>query len=302
MTHFAGKAAKVLFLTGIMTVLLTAHTMAADIAIGAGCTTGSSLRMRAEASTSSSIVTTLDKSVAVAILENTNDEWFKISYAGNTGYVSADYLLVDQDNVFETYGRVNGTGVNVRAEATTESEALASVDTNTIVTVNGLVDGWYSVTCQYGTEGYIRSDFLDLVESAETRVLPASANGSSIVDFAKQFKGVPYAWGGSSPRGFDCSGFTMYVYGQYGYSLPHTATGQWQSGIGTRIYSISELQPGDLVFFCDPSRSNGKACSHAGIYIGNGQHIHASSSKSGVVVSDLTSGYYNRYFVGGIRA
>ena len=302
MTHFAGKAAKVLFLTGIMTVLLTAHTMAADIAIGAGCTTGSSLRMRAEASTSSTIVTTLDKSVAVAILENTNDEWFKIAYAGNTGYVSAEYLLVDQDNVFETYGCVNGNGVNVRAEASTESEVLASVDTGTIVTVNGLVDGWYDVTCQYGTEGYIRSDFLDLVESAETRILPVSANGSSIVDFAKQFKGTPYVWGGASPRGFDCSGFTMYVYGQYGYSLPHTATGQWKSGIGTRIYSIGELQPGDLVFFCDPSRSNGKACSHAGIYIGNGQHIHASSSRSrGVIVSDLTSGYYNTYFVGGLR-
>lgn len=302
MTHFAGKAAKVLFLTGIMTVLLTAHTMAADIAIGAGCTTGSSLRMRAEASTSSTIVTTLDKSVAVAILENTNDEWYKIAYAGNTGYVSADYLLVDQDNVFETYGCVNGEGVNVRAEGTTESEVLSSVNTGTIVTVNGLVDGWYNVTCQYGTEGYIRSDFLDLVESAETKVLPVSANGSSIVDFAKQFKGTPYVWGGASPRGFDCSGFTMYVYGQYGYSLPHTATGQWKSGIGTRIYSISELQPGDLVFFCDPSRSNGKACSHAGIYIGNGQHIHASSSRSrGVIVSDLTSGYYNTYFVGGIR-
>lgn len=302
MTHFAGKAAKVLFLTGLMTILLTAHTMAADIAIGAGCTTGSSLRMRAEASTSSSIVTTLDKSVAVAILENTDDEWFKISYAGNTGYVSADYLLVDQDNVFETYGRVNGDGVNVRADASTESEALASVDTGTTVTVNGLVDGWYSVTCQYGTEGFIRSDFLDLVESADTRVLPVSANGSSVADFAKQFKGTPYVWGGASPRGFDCSGFTMYVYGQYGYSLPHTATGQWKSGIGTRIYSISELQPGDLVFFCDPSRSNGKACSHAGIYIGNGQHIHSSSSRnSGVIVSDLTSGYYNTYFVGGIR-
>ena len=302
MTHFAGKAAKVLFLTGIMTVLLTAHTMAADIAIGAGCTTGSSLRMRAEASTSSNVVTTLDKSVAVAILENTNDQWYKVAYAGNTGYVSADYLLVDQDNVFETYGRVNGNGVNVRADATTESEVLASVNTGTIVSVNGLTDGWYNVTCQYGTNGYIRSDFLDLVESAETKVLPVSANGSSIADFAMQFKGVPYVWGGASPRGFDCSGFTMYVYSQYGYSLPHTATGQWKSGLGTRIYNISDLQPGDLVFFCDPSRSNGKACSHAGIYIGNGQHIHASSSKSkGVIISDLTSGYYNTYFVGGIR-
>ena len=301
MTHFAGKAAKVLVLTGIMTVLLTAHTMAADIAIGAGCTTGSSLRMRAEASTSSDIVTTQDKSVAVAILENTNDGWYKIAYAGKTGYVSADYLLVDKDNVFETYGRVSGDGVNVRSDATTDSEVLASVDTGTTVTVNGLVDGWYSVTCQYGTEGYIRSDFLDLVKNADTAVIGSSANGSSVVEYAKQFLGTRYVYGGSSSKGFDCSGFTMYVFGQYGYSLPHTATGQWQSGIGTRLWSVGALEPGDLVFFCDPSRSNGKACSHAGIYVGGGQFIHASSSKNGVIYSDLTSGYYNNYFVGGIR-
>ena len=153
MTHFAGKAAKVLFLTGTMTLLLTAHTMAADIAIGAGCTTGSASRMRAEASTTSDILTTLDKSVAVAILDDTTDGWFKVAYNGKTGYVSADYLRVDQDNVFETYGRVNGDGVNVRADASTDAEILASVDTGTLVTINGLVAGWYDVTCQYRTAG-----------------------------------------------------------------------------------------------------------------------------------------------------
>lgn len=298
MTHFAGKAAKVLFLTGTMTLLLTAHTMAADVAIGAGCTTGSSLRMRAEASTSSEIVTTLDKSVAVAILDDTTEGWYQVAYNGKTGYVSADYLLVDQDNVFETYGRVNADGVNVRSDASTEAEVLASVDTGTIVTVNGLVDGWYDVTCQYGTEGYIRSDFLDLTKDTAS----STASGSSIVDTAMKHLGTRYVYGGASPSGFDCSGFTMYVYSQHGYSLPHTATGQWQSGIGSRVYSIGELQSGDLVFFNDPSRNAGKACSHAGIYIGGGQFIHSSSSRSnGVIISDLTSGYYNTYFVGGIH-
>lgn len=298
MTHFAGKAAKVLFLTGTMTLLLTAHTMAADVAIGAGCTTGSSLRMRAEASTSSEIVTTLDKSVAVAILDDTTEGWYQVAYNGKTGYVSADYLLVDQDNVFETYGRVNADGVNVRSDASTEAEVLASVDTGTIVTVNGLVDGWYDVTCQYGTEGYIRSDFLDLTKDT----VSSTASGSSIVDTAMKHLGTRYVYGGASPSGFDCSGFTMYVYSQHGYSLPHTATGQWQSGIGSRVYSIGELQSGDLVFFNDPSRNAGKACSHAGIYIGGGQFIHSSSSRSnGVIISDLTSGYYNTCFVGGIH-
>ena len=298
MTHFAGKAAKVLFLTGTMTLLLTAHTMAADIAIGAGCTTGSSLRMRAETSTSSEIITTLDKSVAVAILDDTTEGWYQVAYNGKTGYVSADYLLMDQDNVFETYGRVNGDGVNVRSGASTEAEVLASVNTGTIVTVNGLVDGWYDVTCQYGTKGYIRSDFLDLTKDATS----STASGSGIVDTAMKHLGTRYSYGGASPSGFDCSGFTMYVYSQHGYSLPHTATGQWQSGLGSRVYSIGELQPGDLVFFNDPSRNAGKACSHAGIYIGSGQFIHSSSSKSnGVIISDLTSGYYNTYFVGGIH-
>ena len=298
MTHFAGKAAKVLFLTGTMTLLLTAHTMAADIAIGAGCTTGSSLRMRAETSTSSEIITTLDKSLAVAILDDTPEGWYQVPYNGKTGYVSVDYLLVDQDNVFETYGRVNGDGVNVRSGASTEAEVLASVNTGTIVTVNGLVDGWYDVTCQYGTKGYIRSDFLDLTKDATS----STASGSAIVNTANQYLGTRYSYGGASPSGFDCSGFTMYVYSQHGYSLPHSATSQWQSGLGSRVYSIGELQPGDLVFFNDPSRNAGKACSHAGIYIGSGQFIHSSSSKSnGVIISDLTSGYYNTYFVGGIH-
>lgn len=294
MTHFAGRAGKVLFLSVLTAMLLAATALAADIATGAGCTTGSSLRLRAEPSTSASVVTTLDKSVAVAILDDSVDGWYKIAYNGSTGYVSADYLNVDQDNIFTTYGRVNSDGVNVRSDASTDSSVLATIEEDAIVTVNGLVDGWYDVTCEYGTEGYIRSDFLDLTES--------SSSNSDIAATAKQYLGTGYMYGGASPRGFDCSGFTMYVYSQHGYSLPHSATSQWQSGLGTRVYSISELQPGDLVFFNDPSRNAGKACSHAGIYTGDGQFIHSSSSRSGgVIVSSLTSGYYNTYFVGGIQ-
>jgi len=302
MTHFAGRAGKVLFLSVLTAMLLAATALAADIATGAGCTTGSSLRLRAEPSTSASVVTTLDKSVAVAILDDSVDGWYKIAYNGSTGYVSADYLNVDQDNIFTTYGRVNSDGVNVRSDASTDSSVLATIEEDAIVTVNGLVDGWYDVTCEYGTEGYIRSDFLDLTES--------SSSNSDIAATAKQYLGTGYVYGGASPRGFDCSGFTMYVYSQHGYSLPHSATSQWQSGLGTRVYSISynistpvsDPQPGDLVFFNDPSRNAGKACSHAGIYTGDGQFIHSSSSRSGgVIVSSLTSGYYNTYFVGGIH-
>ena len=295
MTHFTGKMVRGLLRSTIMVMLLAGFASAAESeqAVAVGATTGSSLRLREEPSTSASIVTTLNKGVAVAILADKADGWYKISYNGKSGFVSADYLIVDRDNLFTTYGRTNGDGVNVRSAASTDSEVLASVNKGTIVTVNGFENGWYDVTCEYGTEGYIRSDFLDLTSS--------STSSSAIAETAMQHLGTRYTWGGASAGGFDCSGYTMYIYGQYGYSLPHTASGQWQSGIGAKVYSISELQPGDLVFFNDPSRNAGKACSHAGIYIGNGQHIHASSAKNGVVISDLASGYYNKYFIGGIH-
>ena len=295
MRHFAGKMVRVFLLAAISTVLLAGFASAAETqqAVAVGATTGSSLRLRAEASTSSSIITTLDEGVAVAVLDDSIDGWYKVNYNGDVGYVSADYMVIDQDTVFTTYGRVTGDGVYVRSGPSTDSDVLNTVDADTIVTINGFVDGWYDVTCKYGTEGYIRSDFL---------VLTNSSSSSDIVDLAMQYLGTRYVYGGSSPSGFDCSGFTMYVYGQAGYSLPHSATSQWQSGLGTKVWSISALQPGDLVFFNDPSRNAGKACSHAGIYVGNGQFIHSSSSRSGgVIISDLTSGYYNTYFVGGIH-
>ena len=291
------KAVKAAVFTALTTLALTAFASAeGEIAISAGCTTGTSLRLRSEPNTSASIVTTLNKSMAVALLDTSTPGWYKVDYNGNTGYMSSDYIAIDQDNLFTTYGRVPEGTVHVRAGASTDSASLATISAGTIVTVNGLVNGWYDVTCQYGTEGYIRSDLLVLTSN------PTSSKGSSIVETAMKHLGTRYVYGGASAGGFDCSGFTMYIYKQFGYNLPHSATSQWLSGMGAKIYSISELQPGDLVFFNDPSRNAGKACSHAGIYIGNGQHIHASSSRGGgVIISDMTSGYYNTYFVGGLR-
>lgn len=298
MTHHAGKAARIFVLSAVTTLVLaaTATASAADQAIGVGCTTGSSLRMRSEASTSSSIVTQLDKDAPVAILGK-QEGWYYVNYNGTTGYVSADFIIEDQDGVFTTNGRVNTDGVNVRSEASTDAAVVTTLGADTYLTVNGFADGWYAVTCEYGSTGYVRSDFLDL-----TTQTGGSSAASGVAAIAKQYLGTRYVYGGASPSGFDCSGFTMYVFKQAGVSLPHSATSQWQSGKGEKITSISSLQEGDLVFFCDPSRSKGKACSHAGIYIGGGQFIHSSSSSSGgVIISSLTSGYYNTYFVGGMR-
>ena len=302
MNRLAGKAAKILALTLITMLFLAITAFAADgdpLVVGIGKTTGSSLRLRSEPSLDASVITMLDKDWIIAVLSEENG-WYQVAHNGKTGYVSADFFTKDEATEFEYYGRINARGVNVRAEGNLDAEIVNNLGLNSGVTVVGIENGWYKITGQYG-DGYVRSDYISLTN--ETPLTPgASVGDSNIVDFARQFLGTRYAYGGAAPGGFDCSGFTMYVYKQFGYSLPHTATGQWQSGKGARVYSISDLQPGDLVFFNDPARNAGKACSHAGIYAGNGQIIHASSSRSGgVIYSSLTSGYYNQYFIGGIH-
>jgi len=119
-------------------------------------------------------------------------------------------------------------------------------------------------------------------------VAPPNVHGG-VVGIAMRYLGIPYVWGGSTPRGFDCSGFVMYVFAQIGVSLPHSSYAQY--GMGTPV-SMSELQPGDLVFFA--------GASHVGIYIGGGQFIHAPHTGDVVKISSLT-GWYASEFAGGRR-
>ena len=298
MRHVTAKAAKVLFLTTLTAAALALSAAAAEESVGVGAVTGSSVRLRAEASTSSEILVTMEKGSVVALLSETpEDDWYHVAFAGNEGYVHADYVIRDKDNVFTTYGRANCGGVRIRTEASTESDVAATITEGTAFTVTGFQDGWYSVKCKYGTTGYIRSDLVDLIPSLDYGTTSASSSGSAIVALAQKHLGTRYVYGGASPKGFDCSGFTMYVYAQLGVSLPHGATPQLNYGT---YVSRSELQPGDLVFFSDGSYP----ASHVGIYVGGDEFIHASSSSSNgycVCVSSLNSNYYSRNFVGGRR-
>src|SRR5215210_5491224 len=115
-------------------------------------------------------------------------------------------------------------------------------------------------------------------------VAPPNSHGG-VVGIAMRYLGVPYVWGGSSPRGFDCSGLVMYVFGQIGISLPHSTYALWNVGVPV---SRDQLQPGDLVFF------NGLG--HMGIYIGNNQMIHAPHSGDVVKISSLTGWYASTYY------
>jgi cell wall-associated NlpC family hydrolase len=128
------------------------------------------------------------------------------------------------------------------------------------------------------------------LEEAATGTPPPSRHGG-VVGIAMQYLGVPYRWGGASPAtGFDCSGFTMYVYAQVGVSLPHNAAAQYGMGVAV---ARSQLQPGDLVFF------NGLG--HMGLYVGGGQFIHAPHTGDVVKISSLSDSWYAQTYVGARR-
>lgn len=128
------------------------------------------------------------------------------------------------------------------------------------------------------------------VKSASTTV-SSQVNVSNLISTAKKYLGVPYVWGGSTPNGFDCSGFIQYVFNQHGISLPRTVAQMWNFG-----KSVSSLQIGDLVFF----NTSGSGVSHAGIYMGNNQFIHAGSS-TGVTIASLDNSYWKPRYLGAKR-
>ncbi|MFE8701709.1 C40 family peptidase [Cytobacillus sp. FJAT-54145] len=120
-----------------------------------------------------------------------------------------------------------------------------------------------------------------------------AAEKESIVEYAKQYVGVPYKWGGTTPSGFDCSGFLTYVFNEYDVQLPRTSADQFNQGESVKQ---DELVPGDLVFFTTYK----PGASHAGIYVGDNQFIHASSSK-GIEVTSLDASYYKSRYLGAKR-
>ncbi len=122
---------------------------------------------------------------------------------------------------------------------------------------------------------------------------PKPPKGKDIVATAQKYKGVPYKYGGASSKGFDCSGFVMFVYNEHGKKLPRSADKQYETG---KAVKPKDLAPGDLVFFTTTE----KGASHVGIFVGDGKFIHASSSK-GVIVSALGDIYWKPRYLGARR-
>lgn len=210
---------------------------------------------------------------------------------------------------------VNSATVRVRKEASTSSEIVISIPVNTAVEVVAEQGEWSQVKVN-GKEGYISSSLLSATKQETTsrstttprktdtntaqqkqpekttNTPKSSGKGSTVLATAQQYIGCKYVYGGTTPSGFDCSGFTSYVYKAHGVSLSRTAAGQYSNGVAV---SRSDLQPGDLVMF-------GKSgISHVAIYAGGGKIVHAANSSRGVTTDTINSGYYNKNYVGARR-
>ena len=249
-----------------------------------GTVTTDALNIRIAPTTEAEI---LGKSYSGEQLNVTKREgsWYLVNFNGQAGYASADYVSL---NVIGD-GVVTTDVLNIRTQPSTSAEVMGQFVQGDVCSVTGTVGEWTEILI-FGQIGYIHSDYVTLRSSAPTVNRSRMSNGSGVVAYAEQYLGTPYRSGGSTPAGFDCSGFTSYVYSQFGVSLGHSSAGQASAGIPV---SKSELQPGDLVFF----NTNGGGISHVGIYAGNGQMIHATVPGDVVKYSSINTAYYSSRYV-----
>lgn len=283
-------------------------TTATNVALGTGTVKcSSSVNFRSAPNTSSTSYGELKNGTKVNVV-GVSSGWYKVTYNGKTGYIHPDYITLASSSVgtaiapSNTVTSTTGTAgtvkcsssVNLRSEANTSSSILAELKNGTAITVLSTSNGWSKVSYA-GKTGYISADYL-VTASSGTAISPSntaasvsiSAKRQSVLNYAAQFLGVPYVYGGSTPSGFDCSGFTSYVFKNTVGSIPRVAQAQYDAT--TRV-SRDDLLPGDLVFF----GSSTSSISHVGIYVGSNQFIHAPSTGDVVKYSSLTGSYATRY-------
>lgn len=251
------------------------------------------LNIRAIAAEDGRLVGKLPRNAACEVLD-TDDIWAHIRSGEVEGYVSLDYLLTGVPAKFKaeelavTVAKVTTDSLKVRAEANTESEVITLVAMGEELEVAAVEGDWVKVLLD-DDEVYVSAEYVEVSAELGTAVtMTELLYGQGVSDvrvdvcqYAKEFIGNPYVWGGTSlTKGADCSGFVMKVFQKYGVKLPRTS--RTQANCGTTI-KVSEAKPGDLIFY-----AKGKTINHVAIYIGNGQVVHASSPKTGIKISNVS--------------
>lgn len=256
-----------------------------------GTKTGSSYYLRPTAGASR-------QEAMVMFLRSYKDvrQWYYVNITTASVEINESDLNVTVTETSKTM-YVSTDTLNVRDSWLSTSTKVGTLTRNQSVTVTGSCsNGWYRIKFE-GHTAYVSGKYLsDEAGASSSSGSTSSGSGTAtdIANFAMSFVGYSYVWGGMSPStGFDCSGLMYYVLTQYGYSMKRVANDQMTQG--TAI-SRDNLQVGDLVFFGYGSYAN-----HVGMYIGNGNFVHASTPSTGVRVNSLNETYYNTRYIGARR-
>ena len=253
------------------------------------------LNVRQEPNESGKLVGKMSNNTACEILSVTEDgKWAHIVSGEVEGYASTDYLLTGIDAVHKAEEivkpmvYVEADALNIRIEPNTECEIVTTIPHGESLEFSQMLDdGWVEVLLD-GDKVYASAEYVTIEEKLGTAItMTELLYGEGVSDvrvelcqYAKQFIGNPYVWGGTSlTNGADCSGFVLSVYKKFGITLPHHSGTQAQYG---SYVSMDEIQAGDLVFY-----GYGKTINHVAIYIGNGQVVHASSPSTGIKISSV---------------
>lgn len=250
------------------------------------------LNIRQEPDENGKLVGKLPKNAACEVLES-EGEWTHIISGKVDGYVKTEYLVTGYnakkkgEELASTVAVASANGLNIREMPNTDAEVVTQVAAGEELQVAELYnEEWIKVYLD-DEEVFVSRDYVELKSDLQTAVtMTELLYGEGVSDvrvdlcqYAKQFLGNPYVWGGTSlTNGADCSGFVLSVFKKYGVSLPHSSRSQ--ANMGTKI-NASDLKAGDLIFY-----AKGGTINHVAIYIGGGQVIHASSPKTGIKISN----------------
>ena len=242
----------------------TAQQLADSVTTKKAVVTTETLRVRAAAQADSDVITLIGQGQTLDILEET-DGWYKVNTEDGEGYISADFA--DVEDVYpEAVSKAQEEAEEAAAEASRKAEEEAAKAASNAAAGTAGASGSKKKS---GGSGALNT----YTGSSSS----GSASGQAVANYALQFVGNPYVWGGSSlTNGTDCSGFTMAVYANFGVSLPHYTGSQEHSG--TAVNSLAEAQPGDLILYSG----------HVAIYLGNNQIVHASNPRYGITTGTAT--------------